>query len=276
MVFHSCDRPTCPRCAKYGWATRQAQSGEQRVKAFANGYTDNEGVKHSGFGEAEHIIISNPESDYELPYDKLKAKTLKIAFGLGIVGGCIIFHAFRFANKREARIKGIEMGWYFSPHFHILGFILGGYGRCRNCSKVKADDYGKPCERICSGCSGFEARVREQNKLNGYIIKVKDKRQTIGGTIWYQANHATIVSGDKRPNSVSWFGVCSCRRMHFTPEKRKSLCPLCLHEITDLDYLGKNTFEALVIASHGKQVEFFADMLEGGLPVWVVHEDHSG
>ena len=30
-VYHSCDKPTCPKCFKYGWAVRQATRMEKRL-----------------------------------------------------------------------------------------------------------------------------------------------------------------------------------------------------------------------------------------------------
>ena len=69
-VFHSCDRPECPVCFKKGWATREAGKAESRLKEASK-----------RFGVAEHIIDSVPLSDYGLPFEKLKANSLK-AMGL--------------------------------------------------------------------------------------------------------------------------------------------------------------------------------------------------
>ena len=57
-------------------------------------------------------------------YEDLRNKVVKILKSRGVIGGCLIFHGFRYNNVRL---------WYWSPHFHVLGFVLGGYSRCRNC-----------------------------------------------------------------------------------------------------------------------------------------------
>ena len=99
--------------------------------------------------------------EYSYSFEKLRANARNGLMAVGVIGGALIFHGFRYNNQYKANHLGVPFGWYWSPHFHCVGFILGGYVHCRNCKKVKDSDYGKPCEAVCAGCSGFESRVRK-------------------------------------------------------------------------------------------------------------------
>jgi hypothetical protein len=220
-VFHSCDRPECKVCFKRGWAPREAGKAESRLKEASN-----------RFGVAEHIIDSVPMSDYGLPFEKLKDNSLKAMRARHYIGGIMIFHAERFANIAEASRKGIPAGWRYSPHFHYLGFLDGGYGSCRDCSKPVSE---------CWGCKGFEGLTRRLNVTDGHIVKVKGARKTIFGTLWYQMNHMTLVRGGKRSRTVVWNGVCSYRKLHLKKEDRikRDVCPICGHDLVPVKYVGE-------------------------------------
>lgn len=220
-VFHSCDKPECPICFKKGWAIREAGKAESRLKEASK-----------RFGIAEHIIDSVPLSDYSLPFEKLKAKSLKAMVARHYIGGVMIFHAQRFANYAEATRKGIPAGWRYSPHFHYLGFIDGGYGSCRGCRKSRIE---------CWGCKGFEGLTRRLNVTDGHIVKVKGARKTIFGSLWYQMNHMTIIHGKVRTHTVTWNGICSYKKLKLEKEDRikRDICPICGHELVRVEYVGE-------------------------------------
>jgi hypothetical protein len=231
-VFLSCDKPSCPVCYKYGWAVREAHKIEVRLA---------ETSKH--WGLPEHIIATFPPKYYHLTYEQLRAKAVKILMARGVVGGVLIWHAGRY-NKCHV--------WYWSPHFHVLGFILGGYSRCRSCKKT-----------CFKGCGGWEDRKYRAFEKDGCIVRVLDKRKTVGGTAWYQLNHAFIKKGVKRFHVAIWFGVCSYRKLKVTPEVRKHLCPICQSELVMIDYSGVK-----------RDSDFERDSVpflkEGGRVVWSV------
>ena len=147
------------------------------------------------------------------------AETTFISPKSDAIGGCLIFHAFRFNNVRL---------WYWSPHFHVLGVIKGGCG-CRSCNHELGD---------CRSYSGFNGREVRGFEKDGYIVKVMGERKTIFGTAWYQLNHSTIRTNVKRPHACTWFGVCSYRKLKVKVEKRNSLCPICGEELVKLHYFG--------------------------------------
>jgi hypothetical protein len=212
-VHCTCHKPTCPICYKNGWAVREAKMIAARLFECSK-----------RFGQVEHIIVSVPHSDYALTLDTLRKKVVqKVLKSRGIVGGVLIFHAFRYRN-REALLKGIfhPQGWYLSPHFHVLGYILGGYGKCRSCKFAKDETFIG-----CRGCVGFEGRTRRSFDKDGYIVKVKGARKSVVGTAWYQLNHASLKRGVERFRVETWFGTCSYRKLEVTPELRKDVCPIC-------------------------------------------------
>jgi len=233
-----CYKSSCPVCYKHGWAVREAGRIESRTKEASK-----------QFGLAEHIVLSVPLRDYHLSFKALRRKTVEVAKKRGVVGGCLIFHGFRYKRHK---------GWYFSPHFHCIGFVLGGYAECRNC-KRKYDCTVKGSYE----CGGFVARSYKEHKKDGFICKVLGARKTIFGTAWYQLNHSTYDSSVKNFHVATWFGVCSYRKLKVTPEVHKELCPICQSELVDIRYTGSDHEQ------FSDKREGFADFIEDGVVVWV-------
>ena len=246
-VYHSCDKPTCPKCFKFGWAVRQASRMEKRLQKASVRY-----------GLVEHIVASVPVELYGLSFEVLRARAVKILANRGIVGGSMIFHGFRYANRREAKQKGVPFGWRWSPHFHVLGFVGGeGYGRCRTC---KGAD--------CFACGGFEGVTMREHKKDNWIVKVLEKRKTVGGTCWYQLNHCSVRRGSKKSHAATWFGVCSYRKLKLINGKDvgvKHTCSLCGSELVRVRYLG--SFHELSVSRRGDVVGMFGD---DGKPLWEI------
>ena len=239
-VFNSCDKPSCPMCFKRGWAVREAGKIEVRLAEASK-----------RFGLVEHIIVGMPSKFWALPFEELRAKCLEALSVRGVIGGCLIFHGFRY---------NVFKHWYWSPHFHVLGFILGGYGKCRGCVK---------CHK---GCGGFVDRNYRFNEKDGIYVKVKGKRKTVGGTAWYQLNHSTIRTDVKRPHACTWFGVCSYRKLKVSPELRRRFCPICQHDLERLRYFGSKDWFS---GEFKKKSNFEADLVEDGRETWVVDVKRS-
>jgi hypothetical protein len=246
-VYHSCDKPTCPKCFKFGWAVREASRMQKRLEEASK-----------SFGLIEHIVASVPVELYGLSLEVLRALAVKILSNRGIIGGSLIFHGFRYANRREAKRKGVPFGWRWNPHFHVLGFVGGeGYGKCRTC---KGAD--------CYSCGGFEGLTMREHKKDNWIVKVLDKRKTVGGTCWYQLNHCSIRRGSKKSHAATWFGVCSYRKMKAENVKDveiKHKCPICGSGLVRIRYLGD--FSELSISRKGETVSMFDD---DGQSLWEV------
>ena len=268
-IVHSwCHNPRCPVCFKHGYAVREARCAAERIKVAS---------KTSG-SPAEHIIYSVNPRDYGLSFEELRSKATKDLRAVGVIGAALIFHGFRFANYREAVVKHVPYGWTWAPHFHCVGFLLVGYSHCRNCKKVKASSYGKPCESICEGCSGFENKVRKYGKEHGgVIIKIADSgraRKCIHGTFYYQLHHASIDASKKRFHALTWFGSCGYHKLKVEHHKHSDLCPLCKNELVKVRYFGS----AVVCTDFNSlsfKRELFLDAFEDGKPVFAVLEDED-
>jgi hypothetical protein len=222
-VHNFCHNPSCPVCFKSGWAVREAGRIEARLAAASK-----------GFGLVEHISCSVPLRDYGLSFEALRGKAVKALKVRGVVGGVMIFHGFRFRRLEEIR-GGVRLpfGWYWSPHFHVLGFVLGGYARCRSCKRKW---------NCLAGCGGFDDRSYQDFLKDGFYVKVLAKRKTVFGTAWYQLNHASLKVGVKRFHVANWFGACSYRMLRVTVEYKKAVCPICLHDLVDIRYDGLRRF----------------------------------
>lgn len=247
-VFKSCDKPSCPSCMKFGWAVREANRIEHRLA---------EAVKLDAFkklGQVEHIVLSVPVRDYGLGYDVLLRKAKKILMDCGVVGGAIICHGFRYHKQRHY--------WFFAPHVHALAFVYGGF-QCRKCKHPSR----------CAGCGGFNDTRWQVYQKTGWYCKVLAERETVGGSAWYQLNHASLKKGAKRDRVVTWFGVCSYRRLKVVPEKKRAECPICRHELERLRYMGVNRdvhAQMNRMLCNGGKRDFLADFYEGGREAWAV------
>ena len=227
-IFYSCDKPSCPVCYERGWAVREADNINFRFE---------ESVKRLdrvAFGDVEHIIVSVDPDDYGLSENKLNVKILKGLKSRGVVGGCIIPHHARYERGR---------GWYLGIHKHVLGFIRGGFRKCRGCSHVNE----KGSRFFCKGCDGFYGVSKKCWESDRLIVEVKGKRKSVFGTAWYQLHHSTFDTSKKRACVVKWFGVCSYRRMKIPKEarkeyneKRKPKCRICGLPVKVHDYIGRD------------------------------------
>lgn len=306
-VFNHCDKPSCPICYSHGWAYREAGKIYQRIMKASQGFVDKFGVKFSALGVAEHFSVSPPASDYGLSYEKLKAKVLRVVFSRGVIGGVMIFHPKRY-RKYDVVQGGIRhmRGWYFSPHFHIIGFLLNGYSRCRNCTKVEhykvKTASGRVVTRIgndvqCRGCDGYEAVARKLawgdmdivtgkpsgfyndakgkcHKADNWVVRVQDKRETIFGTASYQLNHAGYRIGVRYFHPATWFGSCNSNKLKVTIEFRKRCCPICHSELVRGKYLGSDLFNRF--DAYGES-DMVVDLIEfgSGSPVIAWEESHD-
>ena len=117
----------------------------------------------------------------------------------------------------------------WSPHYHILGFIRGGY-RCRDCERKW---------NCLKGCGGFDDRNYQSFVENGYWVKVQGERKTIVGTAWYQLNHATLRIGVKRFQVVTWFGLLGYNKMKSFRVEPEVRCPACDSDMEVGFHVGK-------------------------------------
>jgi hypothetical protein len=228
-VFCSCGKPSCPVCYERGWAVREADNINFRLGEGSKRFD------HVAFGDVEHIIVSVDPKDYSFDEVKVRRLVLKGLDSRGVVGGCIISHFARFEFGTR--------GWHLGVHYHVLGFVRGGMRKCRGCSH----GLDKGSRFFCKGCSGFYGRSKECFAKDRLIVEVKDRRKSVFGTAWYQLHHATFDVSKKRSHVVTWFGVCSYRRLKIDKAlrkaydmKRKPKCRICGSVMVRHEYCGRN------------------------------------
>jgi len=249
-VHFSCDNPRCMVCCRYGWAVKKARVDSARLEEASK-----------VFGEVEHFFVSINPKDYGITDEKVyRAMMQKALKALGVVGAVNYFHGSR--HRRFEHVGGgvfRQIGLDWSPHYHGVGFLEGGY-KCRNC------DHKSKC---VAGCGGFDDRRWQYYLQTGIYVGVKSKRQTVFGTCWYLLHHTSVERNTKRFHSATLFGVISYRKMKFKAEKKKLTCKICQYEMdTMYDYVGKKHFVYDRNAS-GYVRDSVEDWLEDGVCVWV-------
>ena len=89
-VRFSCGKPSCPVCFKSGWAIREAENVKHRLVEASK-----------QFGKVEHLVCSIPAKDYGLELGVLRLKVIKMLKKIGVVGGALIFHGFRYNYRKS-------------------------------------------------------------------------------------------------------------------------------------------------------------------------------
>lgn len=245
-----CHRSLCPVCFIRGWSVRGARSIESRLE---------EGVRR-GFGKIEHITVSPSVAYHGLSESVLRKKCRDALFDRGVGGGCMIFHGYRVDKKR-----GVLM---WSPHYHVLGFILGGFDRCRRCVHVRGD---------CAFCDGFKGKEVRGFRKDAIIVKVFDEREksyysdkpNIFGTAFYQLNHSTVRVGIKRFHVVTWFGVCGNRKYASPKVVSEVTCPACGEVMVRSHYVGSRPFVKDVADPNYEAISLRKEFGENGEPNFI-------
>jgi len=197
----TCFKASCEVCWDK-WVSREAHRGTHKLETYGS-------IRRK---PAKHIVISIPVKDWYMPFEKMKEKARELLKTNNIEGGCLIFHPFRHEDLTVLSngADGIEdkKFWYWSPHFHIIGF---GWIQ----SKTVEDGYAQ----------------------TEWVLRNLGVRDSIHATLWYQLSHAGLeipgVKG-KHHHTITWFGnlsntmIAKCYRA-CKPEKSEAynMCPIC-------------------------------------------------
>ncbi len=226
--YRCCNRKECPRCYE-SWAGLESFRAAYRFARylFSKNAVDRcfgkpdekkrvlgiealfkfgaKSVNHRVFSRRRliHVAVSVSPSDYGMNYVHLRRKLYKVARFVGLTGGLTIFHPFR---SRDDQKNVYRSDWYFSPHFHIVGF-------------------------------GWIVKTVEAYEKFGWIAENLGVRETVLGTIQYQLSHAGT---NPLYHTITWFGDLSYNKFKCEPmpELPKRLCPLCGSELKPLVFVG--------------------------------------
>ena len=185
----SCFRPSCKLCWEK-WIGRQSNVATRKIGRYQKR------TKSSPI----HIVLSVSAWDCDLDYSKMKQKARKILREIKIRGGSLVFHPFRFNKKLRC--------WYYSPHFHVVGF-------------------------------GFlpKGSLIETYHQNGWFVKYLGVRKSVFATFYYLLSHCGIKHGKR---AITWFGDLSYSKLEKEIFHHKGTCPLCARKLVDIYYKGED------------------------------------
>ena len=203
----SCHRPLCPTC--WGdWANREAERAVYRLNSYT--VQSNRGMTLKPI----HVIVSVPWQHYKFSIQAMRVRAYRALKRVHFLGGMMIYHPKREDEKHKV--------WYFSPHFHALGY-------------------------------GWITDVRANYIYSGYIVKNVGIRKTLHGTIYYQLSHCGI---SKEVHTVTWFGkLCYSKLRVNYPIEEPEVCPLCGGDLHEVVWIGKGECQLLDVEG----ITFFDD-----------------
>ena len=191
---NTCRNPRCPVCSKK-WVARESMRAADRIELAS---------KQLGL-PPKHIVLSVPVSLRPAfnrldGYVRMRGLAYKIAKEVNILGGIMIFHAFRDDKTT------------FSPHFHVLGF-----GWVDDVKEVN-----------------FKSGWVIKN------LGVRKNRKSIYTTLRYELDHCGIPQTRNNRSIVSpisWFGAASYNKLK-VPKPEKQRCPHCGATLTRIRWWG--------------------------------------
>jgi len=233
----SCFRANCEKCWLEKWLARESNRATRRIEKYEDMFQK----KGWRYKSPIHIVISPSWKDKELDYGELKQKVIFLLKELGIRGGMMIYHPFKFDKKEKI--------WKINPHFHIVGFGWLDVDLFQNMLKNKDSDNGKV--------------------YANWIVKNLGLRDSLHSTVYYQLSHAGYAKGIQ---SVTWFGELSYRSKYskeISVEERENTdyCEFCPFLLVNCVFIGKGKpppyeFEGSVLLKNWKPLETVDDVVE--------------
>jgi len=185
----SCYRASCEKCYKK-WMARESNKATRRIAKY----------QKKSKKQAKHIILSPPSWLHYKSKKELAKEAYKVLRSVKAVGGSVIFHPFRYNKKFKE--------WYYSPHFHVIGF-------------------------------GWISNVIENYQKKGWVVKNKGTRESVFATFYYQLSHAGIKHGY---HALTWFGDLSYSKLKVEEPPDSDVCPACQQKLKPVFLYGEGGF----------------------------------
>lgn len=180
----SCYRPSCKTCY-LKWIARQANVATRRIEK----YSEKSGRK------SFHLMLMVPKSQNWVSYSNLKKRANEILKIAQWTGGSVIFHPFKPKEK---------LGWYYSPHFHLVGF-------------------------------GNRHKISEAFGKFGWYVKIGEERKSVFQTFCYILSHCGIKKG---VHTLRWLGDLSYSKLEIKKEPKLTGCTVCGAKFVPVYYDG--------------------------------------
>ena len=204
------DERHCPRCV-YVWAGREGRRAAWRLKEVAR--------KRRLRRSPRHVVVSfsylsgGDDPLGAASYDRFFRKAARVLKDMGALGGCLVFHAWRFEGRSP-----LTAYWNWGPHVHAM----------------------------------YWGRLDLSKRPNGVIVKVIEDSGTrdVQSTLSYVLNHCSVV---ERKHALRWYGVATYRGTPGVPkppdEASSPSCPLCgvEMELELLDYTDPQWAEPIEV-----------------------------
>ena len=206
------DERHCPRCV-YVWSGREGRRAAFRLEQVAR--------KRRLRRSPRHVVVSfsylsggdDPLS--AASYDRFFRKAARTLKNMGALGGCLVFHAWRFTGRSP-----LTSYWSWGPHVHAL----------------------------------YWGKLDHEKRPSDVVVKVLEDSGTrdAASTLSYVLNHCAVI--DKK-HALRWYGVATYRGTPGVPkppvEGLAPSCPLCGREMERevLDFTDSQWAEPIEI--HG-------------------------
>ena len=171
-----------------------------------------------------HAVVSVSPIDAErlrANYPRMRDIATNTALKAGFIGGAVIYHPFRHKDFGNETLEDIlepkvdlTKGWYYSPHFHLIGF-------------------------------GW---IKHDYEENGWIVKnigvrgETPENHRIFELARYQLSHCGVNS---RYHSITWIGQLSAHKYKAPPMPKEppSKCPECGSFMYPVIHLGRSELD---------------------------------
>lgn len=171
-VESACRERVCPDCFRL-WGWDETYKAAARLTLGARYY--------SIHYRARHVIVSPPQGP--LPGSReeladLRRRAQDVLKTMGFWGGSMVFHPWRKRCEEcggplgcTGRVchSGAGTVWIGGPHFHVVGY----------------------------------GAVNAEDREDGWVVKTKERRKSVVGTLFYLLTHAGI---SYRSHALTWFG----------------------------------------------------------------------
>lgn len=184
----SCYRAVCKTCYKK-WIARQANKATRRIDKYAK-LSNRKPI---------HVLFSPPKWQYSKSVKDLRKIMNKILREVNLKGGATIFHSFRFNKKYRE--------FYFSPHFHLIGF-------------------------------GYIQGIADAARKYGWFVKYLDVRKSVFQSFFYLLSHCGVKKGF---HALVWLGDLSYSKLKLEKEPDSNLCPLCSQKLVPIYHEGEHS-----------------------------------
>ena len=202
-----CFRPQCPIDWVH-WVYREATRLDERIIRYVNIANDNNrliknqrGIGEFMYSKPIHVIVSPPKKDWFLSFEELKKEARKNLDNVCVIGGSMIFHAFRQDN---------DGNWFYSPHFHIIGF-------------------------------GWVKDTNKNYNKTGWVTKNKGLRDSVFSTACYLLSHCAVsekLHAVTWFGELSYRSKYAVLLKPIEEEKEPDRCPVCSDYMVSASFSG--------------------------------------